>query len=155
MALRSSRPTSGDLVAVRLAEASSVIAASPERIRALGKLDRLDAIEWITWGRDLAGFGDAKWIEANVDPARVVLRTSSMDAQLHAARAGLGALLVPRPFFEWIDLAEVPLDREFAKHLPPLPIGSLWLVGHRALRDVPRVRAVWEFIVEKAQTFTV
>jgi DNA-binding transcriptional LysR family regulator len=153
LALRASRPTSGDLIAVRLAEASSVIAASPARIRALGKLAELDAIEWITWGRDLAGFGDAQWIAANVDAARIVLRTSSMDAQLHAARSGLGALLVPRPFFDWIDLAEVPLERSLAKRLPPLPVGTLWLVGHRALRDVPRVRAVWDFIVERAKAF--
>jgi DNA-binding transcriptional LysR family regulator len=153
LALRASRPTSGDLVAVRLAESSSVIAAAPKRIRSLGKLGSLDAIEWITWGPDLAGFPDAKWIAANVEPSRIVLRTSSMDAQLHAGRTGLGALLVPRPFLEWIDLAEVPLERALFKRLPPLPIGTLWLVGHRALRDVPRVRAVWEFIVEKAKAF--
>jgi len=29
-----------------------------------------------------------------------------------------------------------------------LPSGSLWLVGHRALRQVPRVAAVWSFLVE-------
>jgi DNA-binding transcriptional LysR family regulator len=153
LALRASRPASGDLVAVRLAETSSVIAASPTRIRQLGKLASLDAIEWITWGRDLAGFPDAKWITANVDPAKIVLKTSSMDAQLHAARSGLGALLLARPFLDWIDLDEVPLERALAKRLPPVPVGTLWLVGHRALREVPRVRAVWEFIVEKAKPF--
>lgn len=153
LALRASRPASGDLVAVRLAETRSVIAASPKRIRELGKLASLDAIEWITWGRDLAGFPDAQWIATHVDPSKVVLRTSSMDAQLHAARTGLGALLVPRAFLDWIDLAEVPLERSLAKRLPSPALGTLWLVGHRALRDVPRVRAVWEFIVERAQAF--
>ena len=155
LALRANRPTGGDLVAVRLAETSSVIAASPARIRQIGKLADLNAIDWITWGHDLAGFGDAKWIAANVDPARVILRTSSMDAQLHAASTGLGALLVPRPFFDWVDLAEVPLARKLGERVPPLPVGTLWLVGHRALRDVPRVRAVWEFIVEQAKAFDV
>lgn len=153
LALRASRPTSGDLVAVRLAEASSVIAASPARTRALGKLTELDAIEWITWGRDLADIPDAKWIAAHVDAARVVLRTSSMDAQLHAAHRGLGAVLMPRPFLDWTELCEIPLERSLAKRMPPLPVGTLWLVGHRALRDVPRVRAVWEFIVERAAAF--
>lgn len=154
LALRGARPSSGDLIAVRLAEAESVIVASPERIRKLGKLARLDAIDWITWGRDLAQLPDAKWITANVDPAKVVLRTSSMDAQLHAARTGLGALLVGRPFLGWIDLDEVRLERALAKGLPALPRGALWLVGHRALRSVPRVQAVWEFIVEQAAAFT-
>jgi DNA-binding transcriptional LysR family regulator len=76
-----------------------------------------------------------------------------MDAQLHAARSGLGALLVQRPFLDWVELAEVPLDRNLAKRVPPLPVGALWLVGHRGLRDVPRVRAVWDFIVERAKAF--
>ncbi len=151
LALRANRPTSGDLVAVRLAETSPIIAASPARAK--NKLADLDAIEWITWGRDLAGFADAKWVAANVDPARVVLRTSSMDAQLQAARTGLGALLVPRPFLDWVELAEVPLAPKLSERLPPLPLGTLWLVGHRALRDVPRVRAVWDFIVERATAF--
>lgn len=155
LALRAGRPTSGDLVAVRLAEAASVIAAAPERAAAAGPLGDLDAIEWITWGPDLAGFADAAWIAANVAPGRIVLRTSSMDAQLHAARMGLGALLVPRPFLEWVGLQEVKLGRGLARRTPPRPVGSLWLVGHRALREVPRVRALWEFIVEKAAALDV
>jgi len=161
LALRGARPSSGDLVAVRLAETSSVIVASAARARMngkngkLGKLGSLDAIEWVTWGRELAHLPDAKWITANVDPARIVLRTSSMDAQIHAVRAGLGAMLVGRPFVGWLDLVELPLERGLAKRLPALPSGAMWLVGHRALRSVPRVQAVWEFIVEQAQKFVV
>jgi DNA-binding transcriptional LysR family regulator len=153
LALRSARPRSGDLLAVRLAEAQSVIVAAPALIDRIGRMDRIDAIDWITWGPDLAGFPDARWITANVDATRVVLRTSSMDAQIQAARAGLGAILVPRPFIDWIDLAEVPLSRNLAKRLPATPSGALWLVGHQALRDVPRVRAVWDFIVREAEAF--
>jgi DNA-binding transcriptional LysR family regulator len=145
LAIRANRPRSGDLLAVRLTEAQSVIVAAPELVRT--PIDRLDAIDWITWGPDLAGLPDARWITANVDAARIVLRTSSMDAQIQAARTGLGAIMVPQPFAEWIGLDEVPLSRSLAKRLPPTPSGALWLVGHRALRDVPRVRAVWDFII--------
>lgn len=153
IALRATRPRSGDLLAVRLTEADSVIVAAPSLIQRTGKLDRLDAIDWITWGPDLAGLPDARWIAANVDAARIVLRTSSMDAQIQAARAGLGAILVGRPFLEWIGLEPVPLSRSLAGRLPKTPNGALWLVGHRALRDVPRIRAVWDFISEQAQAF--
>jgi hypothetical protein len=31
----------------------------------------------------------------------------------------------------------------------PLPAEELWLVGHRALREVPRVAATWDFLVER------
>ncbi|MCA9688494.1 MAG: LysR family transcriptional regulator [Myxococcales bacterium] len=151
LALRSGRPRSGDLVAVRLCQAGYVIAAGPSRVAELGALRSLDACEWITWGRDLAHLPDAAWVAANVAPARVALRTSSMDAQLHAAREGLGALLVPEPFVAWSGLAPVRLARALASQLTSPPAGELWLIGHRALRSVPRIQAVWEFILEESQ----
>jgi DNA-binding transcriptional LysR family regulator len=152
LALRANRPRSGDLLAVRLTEAQSILVATPALVPT--PLERLDAIDWITWGPDLASLPDARWITANVDADRIVLRTSSMDAQIHAARSGLGGLMVPQPFAEWIGLVEVPLSRSLAKRLPPTPSGALWLVGHRALRDVPRIRAVWDFIVAEAEAFS-
>lgn len=153
LALRISRPSSGELVAQRLVEAHSVIVAAPERVRALGRLTSLEQIEWITWGRDLAGFPDAAWLREHVDASRIVLRTSSMDAQLHAAKAGLGAMLLQQPFGEWAGLRELPIAPSLAKRLAPLPHGALWLVGHAALLDVPRVRVVWDFIVERTRGF--
>ncbi len=150
LALRSGRPTSGDLVAVRLQESASVIAASPPFVRRIGRPTSLDAFDWITWGSELAHLPDARWIADNVAPERIALRTSSMDAQLHAARAGLGALLVPIPFLKAAGLAEIVPERALAKRLPAIRGGSLWLVGHRALRNVPRIQAVWDFVVEMA-----
>ena len=152
IALRSARPRSGDLVALRLIEAESAIAAGPELIEQIRKLDDLDTIDWINWGPDLTNLPDARWIADNVDPARVVLRTSSMDAQIQATRAGLGAILVGRPFLDWIGLDELRLAPALAQRLPPLPTSALWLVGHAALRGVPRVRAVWDFLIEEAAT---
>jgi len=42
----------------------------------------------------------------------------------------------------------VPVNhaRALADAWRALPSGDLWLVGHRALRNVPRVAAVWDFI---------
>jgi DNA-binding transcriptional LysR family regulator len=151
LALRGSRPNTGDLVAVRLLEARSMLAAAPTLAARLGPLPRLDAVDWIAWGPDLAGLPDARWLTANVDAERIALRTSSMDAQIQAARAGLGALLVAEPFLAWVGLVELPLTRALARRLPPRPSGALWLVGHRALREVPRVRAVWEFLLGEAE----
>ena len=36
-----------------------------------------------------------------------------------------------------------------ASSVSELPISETWLVGHRALRAVPRVAAVWTFLVEE------
>ncbi|PRP96762.1 HTH-type transcriptional regulator DmlR [Enhygromyxa salina] len=154
IALRGARPRSGDLVALRVLEAQSTIAAAPELAAKVGKLGRLDAVDWITWGPELAGLPDAQWIETHVDPSRVVLWTSSMDAQIRAAHAGLGAIVLARPFLAWTGLAELKPTRTLAKRLPPLPIAGLWIVGHRALREVPRVQAVWDFLIERARVAT-
>jgi DNA-binding transcriptional LysR family regulator len=153
LALRAGRPTSGDLVAVRLAEAASIPAVAPAVARRIGKLASTDDVDWITWGPDLVHLPDAQWIAQHVDAARIALRTSSMDAQIHAARAGLGAMLLAPPFLRASGLVRLDLDRALAKRTAAIPSGTLWLVGHRALRNVPRVQAVWDAILEVANTW--
>lgn len=80
--------------------------------------------------------------------ARVVVRTDSHPAVLAAARAGLGVAVVQRP----AGLAD-PL---LAPVLPDLALGSLpiWVVTHRDLRDVPRVRAAFDHLVDEFTTYT-
>lgn len=150
LALRGVRPSSGDLIAVKLGEPASLIVAAPALVAELELLRELDELPWITWGADLAHLPEARWLADHVDADRIVLRTSSMDAQIHAARAGLGAMLISRPFLDWVELAAVPLSRGLSRRLDAMPSGALWLVGHRALRDVPRVEAVWTFLLEEA-----
>jgi DNA-binding transcriptional LysR family regulator len=149
LALRSVRPQSGDLVSVRLVEASPIVAAAPSVAAQVGRLSKLDAVDWVTWGHDLAHLSDSLWIAKHVPPERIALRTSSMDAQIQAVRAGAGAMLLHRPFLPFAGLTEVSLSPALQKRLEEIPSSSLWLVGHRALRDVPRVRAVWDFVLER------
>ncbi|MCA9700288.1 MAG: LysR family transcriptional regulator, partial [Myxococcales bacterium] len=151
IALRIARPQSGDLVALRLTEAESTIVAAPRLARRLVGLASLDAVDWISWGPDLANFAESRWLAAQVPAEKVVLRTSSMDAQIQAARAGLGVMMLSRPLLSWVGMVEVELDPALARTLTAFPRGELWLVGHRALRDVPRVRAVWDFIVGEGE----
>jgi DNA-binding transcriptional LysR family regulator len=106
---------------------------------------------WITWSADLAHLPDARWIAETVSPERIVLRTSHMGAQVTALRAGLGVALLPDIYRGYDGLTEVPLAPALARVVPPFPEGSLYIVGHRALRDVPRIAATWDFLVERMQ----
>ncbi|MCW2392421.1 DNA-binding transcriptional LysR family regulator [Sphingobium sp. B1D7B] len=67
-------------------------------------------------------------------------RTDSHPAQLALARAGLGIAVVQRP----VGLA----DPRLSQVLPNLEIGMLdtWIVTHEDLRDVPRIRAVFDHL---------
>jgi DNA-binding transcriptional LysR family regulator len=80
--------------------------------------------------------------------SKVVLRTSSIGAQLSAAEAGLGVVLLPDSYGKRGSLSAVRLSAALRASLPPTPRESLWLVGHRATRDVPRIAAVWETILD-------
>ncbi|MDN2582718.1 LysR family transcriptional regulator [Aquibium sp. ELW1220] len=73
---------------------------------------------------------------------RLVLRTDSHPAQLAAARAGVG-----------IAVAQVPVgesDGRLVRVLPDVEIAVLetWIVTHENLSRVPRVRAVFDSLVE-------
>ena len=38
--------------------------------------------------------------------------------------------------------------------LPAMPEIPVWLVGHRALRNLPRIKAVWTFLEELVSELT-
>lgn len=148
LALRVRRPEGGDLVARKLVSWTAVPATSASYAAQLGTVRRLNEARWITWGHDLAQLPEARWISTHV-PVPPVLRTSSFAAQIAAARAGLGVAVIPPPYLAKAELVPVKRSPFLAAAWNALPGGELWLVGHAALRRVPRVSALWDFLVEE------
>lgn len=146
LALRTTRPTAGDFVAARLGSHGWCVAASPAHAAKLRTLRDPDATPWVTWGEELRHLPDAQWVAANVRPEGVVLEANSMTAQIEAVRAGLGAIVVPLPYADLPGLQGVRCAVAIERSLAALPDGALWLVGHRSLRDVPRIAAVWAWL---------
>lgn len=149
LALRALRPTSGDLVSVKLLTARDAVLGSRAYVQELGALRSLDDARWLTWGHDLGHLSSARWLVERVAAGQIVLRSSSINALLSAAEHGLGLLLLPESFTRVRPLVCAKLAPALAKVAASLPGLDLWLVGHRALRDVPKIAAVWQFIVEE------
>jgi len=150
IALRLARPTAGDLVARRVGVADGGLYGAPRYVRELGVLQTLGAARWITWGEDLAHLPPARFVADLVPAERVVLRTSHMGSMVAAAAAGLGLLVLDQPMGVACGLAPVTLDARLRRSLPSMEAASeAWLVAHRALRDVPRIAAVWDFLGEE------
>jgi DNA-binding transcriptional LysR family regulator len=147
LAIRSTRPASGDLVTQKLVTVRAAPMASPDYAREIGRLKRLEDARWIAWGHDLAHLPDAAWLRQYGAGIAPVFRTNHIASQLAAAAAGLGVVVAAAPFAQ-VGLVPIAHARSLDEVWDALPSGSLWLVGHRALRHVPRIAAVWDFMVE-------
>lgn len=150
LAVRGARPTSGDLLVRKLGDVRAAFLASAKYAAHLGTLRRVADARWITWGPELAQVAPARFIAAHVPDASVVLRTSHLGTQVAAAEAGLGIIFADRELTSVRRLVEVKLAPELRRLLPERA-GELWLVGHRALRDVPRIAATWDFVVDEVK----
>jgi DNA-binding transcriptional LysR family regulator len=149
LALRTVRPQSGDLVMTRLTSARWVLVAAPALARKLGTLRDFAAAPWIGWGEGFAQLHVARWFAKHVRGVEPVVRSDSLRLHLAVARAGVGVALVPEPSVKHFQLAPVKLSKTLQVAAADWPVDELYLVTHRALRDVPRVRAVWDLLLER------
>lgn len=141
VAIRTVRPRSGELVSVKLFDAPYAFFAARRVARALARTQPLPLIDWTA---DLAMSPAARWLAQHAPDAQRVLRSNVLSGHLTAAQHGLGLVLVPVQLGERTPgLVRVDLPRFRGLDTPR---EELWLVGHQALRHVPRVQAVWEFL---------
>jgi DNA-binding transcriptional LysR family regulator len=76
-----------------------------------------------------------------------------MQSQLAAARASLGVIVASAPYLR-TGLVPVERGKALAEAWSTLPVSDFWLVGHRALRSVPRIAAAWSFVLDRIKDAT-
>jgi DNA-binding transcriptional LysR family regulator len=151
LAVRMHRPSGDALVARKLGEVTLGLFAHRDYLDARGvPADLADLASHDMVGPDRS-IPDRRLAEAVLPVQvldRMVLRTDSHPAQPAAARAGLGVAAVQRP----VALA----DPDLQPVLPDLVVANLplWLVAHRDLVGVPRVRAVFDHLAEELGRYT-
>jgi DNA-binding transcriptional LysR family regulator len=149
IALRSVRPQGAELIITKIASSGWVAACAPCWIPRLQTIQSWSEVPWIAWDIDMDHLSAARWINHHVDRNAIVLKTSHFSSQLGAAEAGMGLLLVPKPYVYVRKLDVVPVVAGLQASAAHWPSDSLWLVSHRALHDVPRVKAVWNFFANE------
>jgi DNA-binding transcriptional LysR family regulator len=149
LALRTVRPAQGDLVVTRLTSVRWVLVASAELARELGTLRAWSDAPWIGWGARLSGKGPSKWLESHAKGVDPMVRSDSMMVQIAAASAGVGVTLLPEPSAEHYALVPVRLAPGLRADAANWPTDELFLVTLRALRNVPRVRALWDLLLHR------
>jgi DNA-binding transcriptional LysR family regulator len=152
LAIRTIEPTSGDLVRQRMLAGRPAILASSAYAKELSPLRDVREARWITWGTDLDHIPATRFVMAHgIEP---VLRTSSIGAQVAAAEDGLGVVLLTADYARVRRLVPVKLAGALGETFARLPDEHVWLVCHSAMRRVPRVAAVWDFVLEEMGRFT-
>jgi len=149
IALRLTKIAGADLVATKVAAETWIAAGAPALVNRLGPISTWDAAPWVTWDRDMAGFPPAQWVARHAGKAPTPLRTSHFASQVAAAEAGVGLALLPAPYTRIRKLERARTTKALAGSVDDWPKSELWLVVHRVLRDVPRVAALWSFLVEE------
>lgn len=149
LALRNVRPVRGDLLVTRLTTVRWAPVASPALVQARGALRAWADVPWVGWGEGNERCGPARWLAARLKGGEPVVRSDSLMVQLAVVAAGVGAALVPEPSAQHYGLVPLKLCAALRADLDAGPSDELFLVTHRALRDVPRVRVLWNLLVER------
>lgn len=146
IALRVLRPERGDLVVTKLLDMRWVVASSPKLAKKLGTLSSWKAAPWVGWGERLGQTPPARWYTTHVkeEPA---IRSDNLSVQIAVVASGAAVALVPEPSVEAYGLVPVKIASALGAGAAAWPKGELFMVTHRALREVPRVRVIWQLLL--------
>jgi len=148
LALRTARPTRGDLIVTRLLSVEWRVAAAPKLAAELEPLRAWADVPWITCSERLAQTTPGRWCAAQLGDIEPILRSDSLTMQISSVATGLGVALIPKLSIEHYGLVPLKLAKGLRASLGGWPEDELYLVTHRGLRSVPRVRAVWDFLLQ-------
>jgi DNA-binding transcriptional LysR family regulator len=147
IALRPVRPREGDLWGRKLAEVGWTLYAASSVLKRVGlaisAAENTARFPLIGWEDAMTGVKAADWFARTVPDSAFVYRTNSLVNQLTAAKAGIGAALLPC----YLGDGQPGLARVLADPIPELT-GELWMVTHAALKGTARVRAFFEIVGE-------
>jgi DNA-binding transcriptional LysR family regulator len=144
LAVRLVRPD-GDVVARRLGQVTYGLYASDAYLadHPAPFADALAGHDIVVPVRELAHGPEAAWLARHATAARPRLRANSLVTLAQAVAAGLGVCALPN------NLAAMHAGARLVRRLPEIPGRPVWLVTHRELRKVARVRVVAAAIVEE------
>jgi len=148
VALRLARPHQLDLRARRIARLDFGLYASPAWVEQHGsprEPDDLKSCDVIDWGDRRPETPATQWFTRATDLGRVVFRANSPFDRLAAARLGLGVALGPCLMGDG--------DVGLLRLLPKLELvgPEVWMLVHRELADLARVRVVLDVLAECAR----
>jgi DNA-binding transcriptional LysR family regulator len=144
IALRGGTPGDHNLIGRKISDVPWNIYASRSYVARCGKPARPEEIARyavIAYEGQLADSPPARWFRSHMSEPDIAARCNTLLSALAAAKSGIGLALLPHHIGE----PEEDLVRVLV--LPPELKQPITLLVHPDLRNVPRVRAVFDFLV--------
>lgn len=145
VAVRLFQPTENDLFARKVGEMKFGIYGSPSYFERHGNpSEKTELMEhqFIGYGERLRHAEENRWLEAAADGGRFLLRSDDTHTRLAAVVAGLGLTVLPHFLGEKTQLQALAMSTS-------IPSRPIWLVVHRDLRNLARVRVTINWLVEQ------
>ena len=151
IALRSVRPEAGDLMMRRIGGVDLALYASSAYAAAHGVSPRdfdFSRVEIVTWVEEMAGLRGGPWLASNAAGSRVAVQVNTSRLLYAACAAGLGVAVLP--------CFGGDTDPSLVCLIPPEEVQTLdlWMVVHRDLATMPRVRAAMDYLVTLGPLFS-
>jgi DNA-binding transcriptional LysR family regulator len=138
IAVRLTRPESGDLTVRKIGELGFHVYAAP------GYAETTDERDWTFVGYDeaMASSPQEERLAEIAAGRPIAIRASTLEFQLTAVKAGGGVALLPDFIAAGQGLTQLPLEGAAITR-------DLWLAVHTDIKDVPLVRAVTDALCER------
>ena len=138
--IREQVPDAAGLVARKLGRAAYAVYAAPSLASARGRPET-----WIGFDDDHTYMPGQQWLQARLEGARPAVRGNNWLVLREATRAGAGLAVLPC----YLGDPDPALKR--VGGIIPDVFADQWLLVHRDLRALPRVRAVMDAVVDLFQ----
>lgn len=143
VAIRPTRDPPENLVGRRVGKVAFAVYAAADYLAGRGKVGDLGRHDWIAFDDSLTHLAAARWMRETLPDATVTLRSNNLIGLMAAARAGMGAAVLPC----FMGDAEPALSRLAGPGV--VPASGLWLLTHEDLRHTARVRAFMDFMARR------
>ncbi|GAA4863044.1 LysR family transcriptional regulator [Luteimonas vadosa] len=142
VAVRGSNEPPPTLVGRRVGKVRVGLYASRDYLDSLGPSPSEADYQWVCLDETYAHMASAKWVREHVPPERIALKVNHLPTLADAVAAGLGVgwLLCP--------LGETRKDLVCLREPLPEMDTQVWVLTHRDLRRVARIRALTDLLYE-------
>lgn len=149
ISLRTTPPTDAELVCLDQIESRMHAYAHRKYVKNLPRKPELSDIAWISWAAPYLDLQVSDELRKVIPDFRPVFTSDDYNVQVAACKAGVGAMILPELLHrrnalgEWKSLEVIPVALGHAA------VGSLYLVCHKRIQTLPKIRMVNEFIMRE------